>query len=99
MDLTSLRGEIDRIDKQLLSLFEERMDIVQEVARYKMENGLPIFHPEREQQVLDRAAERANAPYKTDARVLFTTLMELSKFHQKFKFPSRNQLLFKSKRY
>lgn len=83
MDLTSLRGEIDRIDKQLLSLFEERMDIVQEVARYKMENGLPIFHPEREQQVLDRAAERANAPYKTDARVLFTTLMELSKFHQK----------------
>lgn len=83
MDLTSLRGEIDRIDRQLLSLFEERMDIVREVAQYKKEQGLPVFHPEREQQVLDQAAGRAKAPYKTDAHVLFTTLMELSKFHQK----------------
>ncbi len=83
MDLTSLRGEIDRIDQELLALFEERMDIVREVAQYKKEQGLPIFHPEREQQVLDRAAERAKEPYQTDARVLFTTLMELSKFHQK----------------
>ena len=83
MDLTSLRGEIDRIDQELLVLFEERMNIVREVAQYKKEQGLPIFHPEREQQVLDRAASRAKEPYKTDARVLFTTLMELSKFHQK----------------
>ncbi len=83
MDLTSLRDDIDRIDRQFLSLFEERMETVQKVAQYKKEQGLPIFHPIREQQVLDRAAERAKEPYKTDARVLFTTLMELSKFHQK----------------
>ncbi len=83
MDLTSLRDNIDRIDRQLLSLFEERMETVQKVAQYKKEQGLPIFHPDRERQVLDRAAERACEPYRTDARVLFTTLMELSKFHQK----------------
>lgn len=83
MDLASLRDEIDRIDREILSLFEERMNTVRNVAQYKKENGLPVFHPEREQQVLDKAAERAEDPYKTDARVLFTTLMELSKVHQK----------------
>ena len=34
MELQEIRNEIDRLDKQIQSLFEERMLLCQDVARY-----------------------------------------------------------------
>lgn len=45
MDLTSFRNEIDRIDEQLLSLFEDRMEIVRKIAQYKKEARPSGFSP------------------------------------------------------
>ena len=39
MDLSTLRNEIDRIDSQLVQLYEQRMEICSQVAEYKIENG------------------------------------------------------------
>ena len=39
MDLSTLRNEIDRIDSQLVQLYEQRMEICSQVAVYKIENG------------------------------------------------------------
>ena len=36
MDLGVLRDHIDDIDKQIIRLFEERMDVAEQVARYKI---------------------------------------------------------------
>lgn len=36
MDLGVLRDQIDDIDKQIIRLFEERMDVAEQVARYKI---------------------------------------------------------------
>lgn len=47
-DLRELRDEIDRIDRQLLPLFIERMELCGAVADYKMENGLPVLDAARE---------------------------------------------------
>ena len=38
-DLLQLRGEIDRIDREIVRLFEQRMEVTDEVGRYKIENG------------------------------------------------------------
>ena len=43
-DLSWCRTRIDEIDEKLMALFEERMTIVLDVARYKKENNLPIFN-------------------------------------------------------
>ena len=43
LDIDKLRNEIDDIDKQIIELFEKRMDVVLNVAKYKMERNLPIF--------------------------------------------------------
>lgn len=32
LDLKETRGEIDRVDKQIIELFEERMELCKEVA-------------------------------------------------------------------
>ena len=38
-DLLQLRGEIDRIDREIVRLFEQRMEVTDEVGRSKIENG------------------------------------------------------------
>ena len=43
--LEELRVEIDRIDQQMVQLFEERMQVVAEVMAVKKAAGLP--HPGR----------------------------------------------------
>ena len=40
MDLLELRKEIDRIDDQLIPLLMARMDVSEQVAKYKVERGI-----------------------------------------------------------
>ena len=39
LDLNEIRNNIDKIDSQLVELFEERMKLTTEVAEYKIETG------------------------------------------------------------
>ena len=38
-DLQQYRHEIDRIDNEIVRLFEERMEVCEKVARYKIQTG------------------------------------------------------------
>ena len=60
--LEQARQEIDAVDAQLAALFERRMRAVVQVAQYKKAHGLPIHDPAREEQVLQKAADRIEAP-------------------------------------
>ena len=51
-ELTKARRKINEIDEQMSKLFEQRMKVSKEVAEYKMEYGLPVFDPIREQEVI-----------------------------------------------
>ena len=53
-DLKDLRTQINEIDQKMASLFEQRMAIAEQVAKAKKENGLPIFDPKREQEVIEK---------------------------------------------
>lgn len=52
-DLKELRVDIDRIDREMVALFEERMGIAKEVAEYKIATGKKILDKERENQKLE----------------------------------------------
>ena len=39
MDLSQLRQQIDTIDRQIVDLYEKRMDVSRQVAEYKIETG------------------------------------------------------------
>lgn len=82
--LDGVRGQIDAIDAQMQTLFEERMRCVREVAEYKAENGLPIFVPEREHEIIARrVAEVDDRSLAGSAEMFFHTLMDLSKEEQR----------------
>ena len=82
-DLAECRAAIDRVDRELLRLFEERMEICQEVAQYKAAHGLATYDPGREQAVLDGLAEKTTPELLPYAQKLWQTLMDLSKDFQR----------------
>jgi chorismate mutase/prephenate dehydratase len=81
MELQDLRTRLDDIDRQLLSLFLERMNVAREVARLKLQDDSPIFRPGREREILLRAVENAGE-MGSYARILFATLLDLSRTYQ-----------------
>lgn len=54
MTLESLRNGIDALDDQLLTLLNERMELVRKVGELKRSANTVIYRPEREKQILDR---------------------------------------------
>ncbi len=82
MDLTDYRAEIDAIDDEILKLFLKRMDVASKVADYKKENSLSTLQKGREREVLKRVSEAAGDEMGDYSRILFTTLMDLSKSYQ-----------------
>lgn len=54
-DLTSLRHEIDQLDKQLWEIIGKRVDVARQIGEWKHAHGASVLQPERYQQVLDQA--------------------------------------------
>ena len=82
MDLNDIRKEINRVDDQLVKLFVERMELASQVAAYKRENNMPIFVPAREREILKKVAEQAGPEFGSYTRLLYATIMDLSRAHQ-----------------
>ncbi len=79
-ELEQCRKEIDEIDKELINLFERRMDVAIRVANYKKENDLPIYDEERESKVIKKNVDNLkNKNYDLLARRFFLIIMELSR--------------------
>jgi chorismate mutase/prephenate dehydratase len=57
LSLENIRKDIDRIDKDLVRLLKERMDCSIKVAEVKRAHGLPIYHPERENQIIKKVTD------------------------------------------
>ena len=52
--LDKQRAEIDAIDREIVSLFERRMQVVMDVARIKKENGMAISMPGVKKRLLQK---------------------------------------------
>ncbi len=86
MNLDEYRKEIDAIDSELMRLFEKRMEIVVNVAKYKKENNLDIFQPKREVEVIKKNIEKIhNENLKEYASEFLNELMRVSKAYQEEK--------------
>lgn len=83
-DLTRYRNEIDDIDKELIQLFEKRMNTVLEIAKHKIKNNTTIFQKDREEKVLSKAIDNLdNKEYSQETIQFFNSIMEISRGLQK----------------
>jgi chorismate mutase len=52
--ISGFREEIDRLDSQLLSIFNRRAALALEIGRIKKILDLPVYDPSREKRIFDR---------------------------------------------
>lgn len=84
--LEECRQEIDRIDREMARLFEQRMQTVAQVIEYKKSVGMPILDSAREAAVIEK-----NSAYIQDAQLLdyyrrfIQAQMDLSREYQQSK--------------
>jgi len=78
--LETLRNQIDEIDKNLVELFEKRMELSLQIAAYKMRNNLPILNEKRETEVIEKNLSKLkNKDFEVELIEFFKTIMHLSK--------------------
>jgi len=81
-ELKKLRKEIDRIDAEILSLLEERVETARKIGAVKKEKGLPVSDPQREKEVITNAAKNSKLD-KDYTKKLFNSIMEYCKDEEK----------------
>lgn len=82
-DIKDLRVEIDTIDKELVRLFEKRMDVVKHVAEYKIATNKPLKDPDREVALIEKNLTfLKNKAYSHYLKVFFKDIMESSRNYQ-----------------
>ena len=90
MEIQEIRTQIDDIDEQMITLMVKRMNMAVEVAEYKKRNNLPVLDRNREREILSHVAQLAGEGYEGYAKILFSTLFDLSKSYQsRYSFPQR----------
>lgn len=79
-DLITLRDELDRIDQKIVKLYEERMDVCQEVGTIKIEMNKQVFDKEREDEKIKKVLEQTkNLDYKVGVAELYSQLLTQSR--------------------
>ena len=82
--LEKQRAEIDAIDREIVALFERRMQVVVDVARIKKVNGIAILDASREKEVIAKVQSYLkDDTLKEELAEAYETLMKVSKDYQK----------------
>jgi chorismate mutase len=79
--LRAIRERIEQVDRQIIGLIGERVQLAREVGAAKRELGMPTLDPAREAAVVRRAGELAREAGvgDEDVRYIFWHLIGLSR--------------------
>lgn len=80
MDIDEIRKEIDRLDNELLRIFNERASLALAIGKIKKEQGIPVYDPEREKLIFDKVKAGNPGPLEDGAIVrLFERVIDESR--------------------
>jgi monofunctional chorismate mutase len=83
-DLLSYRNQIDEIDTQIRQLFIKRMNLVKEIAEYKMAHDIAVYDSSRELEVIAKNIESLeDKSYQPYYQSVIEEMMKVSKEYQK----------------
>lgn len=79
-DLSELRSQIDDIDDQIVRLYEQRMEVCQEVAEYKIGSGKKVFDKAREEEKINKVKTLTHNDFNRHGiEELFEQIMSMSR--------------------
>ena len=78
--MDSWRRKIDQLDAEIRDLLNRRAKCALEIGIWKAENGLPVYDPLREKEILTRVVADNQGPLSGDAlRRLFERILDESR--------------------
>jgi chorismate mutase len=78
--VADLRRRIDQVDDQIMKLLNSRSACAVEIGRIKRRIGMPVYQPEREKWILDRAERNNPGPLDSGAvRRVFERVIDESR--------------------
>ncbi len=78
--LDELRVRLDKIDDQIVKLYEERMSVCREVGEFKVKSGRKVFDRQRENQKLADVAAKVSGEFNQKGiQELYQQLMSMSR--------------------
>ena len=78
--LVSLRSQIDRIDRDLVGLMNERAELARQIGHVKQSSGQQTYDPAREETVLERVTNANAGPLSDDSlKAIFRELISGSR--------------------
>ncbi len=82
-DLSFIREDIDKVDREIIDLLERRMGLALEVAKYKNSTGKPIYDRQREDEKIDKIRGMASTDFNAEALAeIFLQIMSISRRYQ-----------------
>ena len=78
MSLEDHRREVDRIDREILRLLGERLQVARAIGEAKLKSGAPVYAPQREEQLLRSITEAAPAIPASGLRAVYREIISLS---------------------
>jgi chorismate mutase len=80
MNIDDIRNEIDRLDSELLAIFNRRAGLALQIGEIKKEKGLPVYDPSREKRIFQRMQAENGGPLDDGAIVrLFERVIDESR--------------------
>jgi chorismate mutase len=80
MTIDEIRAEIDRLDSELLRIFNQRADFALKIGEIKKGRGLPVYDPAREKLIFQRMKAENPGPLDDEAIVrLFERVIDESR--------------------
>ena len=67
MNLKNLRRQIDSIDRKIIELLNMRVNFTSKIAKLKLEEGLALYSPDREREVLKKVTAINKGPLTPSA--------------------------------
>jgi chorismate mutase/prephenate dehydratase len=82
-DLGDIRVEIDQVDREILNLFNKRMELACQVAEYKIATGKKVYDKEREDAKIEKLSSYVDDDFSEQAvKELYTQIMSISRKKQ-----------------
>lgn len=80
MTIDDYRKEINRLDSELLRIFNERAALALKIGEIKKVQGIPVYDPEREKRIFQTMSDSNPGPLENDAIVrLFERVIDESR--------------------
>jgi len=74
------RQEIDRLDRELLRIFNARAALALQIGEIKQQRGLPVYDPDRERRIFEAMTAANPGPLEDDAIIrLFERVIDESR--------------------